>query len=251
MKGTVTLKKEQGIAEISFHHPKSNSLPKELLDELKDQINRLSEDPTTKVIHLTSQGEKAFCAGASFDELLTVGNESEGEIFFSGFANLINAMRRCPKFIVVSVQGKAVGGGVGLIAAADYAIATKEASIKLSELSIGIGPFVVAPAIERKTGTSALSTLTINSTQWKNAAWAYEKGLYNELTDNSSDLKEKSNILLKNLSSYNPEAMKKIKSILWSDSDNWDQLLRERAVISGDLVLSDFTKRKLNEFKKK
>lgn len=241
---------ENGVAKVEFGHPASNSFPSVLLDRLAKKIDELSEDPEAKIILLKSEGEKAFCAGASFNELVAINDMQSGKQFFSGFAKVLNAMRKCKKLIVGRVQGKAVGGGVGLVSACDYAIATEAAAIKLSELSIGIGPFVIAPAVERKMGKAALAELTLAAHEWKNAYWAKEKGLYAKVFDSVKEMDEEIEYFTEKLASYNPEALFEMKQILWKDTDNWEQLLQENAAISGELVLSDFTKKALEKFKK-
>lgn len=241
---------ENKIATLEFGHPASNSFPSVLLERLTDKIKLLSSNPEVSVILLKSEGDKTFCAGASFDQLIAITNKEEGKEFFSGFAKLINAMRSCNKIIVGRIQGKAVGGGVGLIAACDYALATESASIKLSELSIGIGPFVIAPAIKHKIGVSALAALSLDPTQWKNAYWAMEKGLYARVFENQKDLDKEIDILTSKLASYNPLALTAMKKTLWEGTDHWDTLLLQQAEISGELVLSDFTKKALERFKK-
>jgi len=239
------------IATVEFGHPASNSFPGELLQRLTDELNTLSHNPDVNVIVLKSQGEKAFCAGASFDELLEVNDLETGAVFFSGFANVINAMRNCSKLIIGRIQGKAVGGGVGLAAACDYALATEESAIKLSEFTIGIGPFVIAPAVERKMGKAALAELTIAADEWKNAYWAKEKGLYAKVFENIRELDKEVDLLTSKLASYNPEALASMKKIFWQGTENWDMLLADNAKISGRLVLSDFTKEALSKFKNK
>lgn len=239
-----------GIATIEFGHPASNSFPSSLLDRLTKELHRISTIEEVSVVILKSEGEKAFCAGASFDELVAIDNLEDGKKFFSGFANVINAMRTCSKLIIASVQGKAVGGGVGLIAACDYVLATEAASIKLSEISIGIGPFVIAPAIERKIGVSGLAELTMAATEWKNAYWAEKKGLYSKVFETSKELTKETEYLAEKLASYNPEALTEMKKVFWVGTDNWNSLLLERAEITGKLVLSDFTKKALSKFKK-
>lgn len=241
---------ENKVATLEFGHPASNSFPSELLERLQKEIRKLSEDDSVNVIVLKSEGEKAFCAGASFDELVAIETMQSGKLFFSGFANVINAMRNCKKLIVGRVQGKTVGGGVGLVAACDYAMATDAAAIKLSELSIGIGPFVIAPAVERKIGVAALAELTLAAHEWKNAYWAKEKGLYARVFDSIKDLDKEVEIFSQKLASYNPEALYEMKQILWKNTNHWEELLQERAAISGELVLSDFTKKALEKFKK-
>jgi methylglutaconyl-CoA hydratase len=241
----------KGITTIEFFHPQSNSLPAQLLNDLTSAITHAGEDPNTIVIILRSAGEKAFCAGASFDELVAIKNEEEGLNFFSGFANVINAMRLCPKFIIGRIQGKCVGGGVGLAAAVDYAIATEGAEVKLSELAVGIGPFVVGPAVERKIGTAAFSLLAINATIWRTADWARRKGLYAELHPTIEDMDEWIGRLANTLQHSSPEAMAEMKKTFWKGTENWDTLLMERAAISGRLVLSDFTKKAIEKFKTK
>ena len=247
----VKLTTEKGIGSIEFFHPQSNSLPGHILAELAKTIKEAGEDDSIKVIILKSAGDRAFCAGASFDELVAIDNEASGKHFFSGFANVINAARKCPKFIIGRVQGKAVGGGVGMASATDYCLATKFASTKLSELAIGIGPFVVGPAVERKIGTSAFSAMTINATKWFDAYWAREKGLFTEVFNSTKEMDNEINKLATTLSQSNPEAMKGLKRIMWDRTEHWDTLLMARAQSSGKLVLSDFTKNAIAKFKTK
>lgn len=248
--GSLYINIENKIATILFSHPASNSFPSELLQRLTNELDKLSQNKEVFVIILKSEGEKAFCAGASFDELLEVKNLQEGEKFFSGFANVINAMRKCSQLIIGRIQGKVVGGGVGLAAACDYAFATEAASIKLSEFTIGIGPFVIAPAVERKMGVAALAELTIAGHEWQNAYWAKEHGLYAKVYENSAEMDQEIAFLALKLASYNPEALSEMKTVLWENTSHWDSLLLERAAISGKLVLSEFTKNALSQLKK-
>ena len=239
-----------GICTVTFFHPASNSLPGEILSKLAKTIHSAGVDLDTRVIVLKSFGERAFCAGASFDELLALKNETEGLEFFSGFANVINAIRTCPKFVIGRVQGKAVGGGVGLAAAVDHCFATKHASVKLSELAIGIGPFVVGPAIERKVGTSGFSQLSIDATSWKTASWAAQYGLYADVFESTEEMDDAVSRLANQLASSSPEAMKELKKVLWNGTDDWGNKLTELAQISGRLILGDFSKEAIHSFKK-
>ncbi len=249
--GHVKVDTQSGIATISFFHPQSNSLPGVLLRELGDTITRVSNDPATVVIVLRSEGEKAFCAGASFDELIAIQDLEGGTRFFSGFAHVINAMRKSTKLIIGRVQNKAVGGGVGVASSVDYCFATTKASVKLSELAVGIGPFVVGPAVQRKMGLSAMSQLAINATEWQSAQWAKEKGLYAEIFETEEAMDAAIDALAQKLVNSNPEAMAELKNIFWQGTENWDELLVERAGISGRLVLSDFTRNAISKFKAK
>jgi len=242
---------ETGIATIEFGHPLSNSLPGKILQKLAHTITELSKEKNVNVIIIKSSGQKAFCAGASFDELISISDLEVGKVFFSGFANVINACRKSPKLIIGRIQGKAVGGGVGIAAAVDYCFATKHAEVKLSELAVGIGPFVVGPVIERKIGLSAMSQLAINATQWRTADWAKKIGLYAEVFETEGEMDIEIAKLASTLATSNPEAMTKLKSIFWEGTDHWDQLLLERAEISGTLVLSEFTINAINSFKNK
>lgn len=236
------------IGEIEFYHPKSNSLPSDILSQLADTVTKLDNDPMIHVIKIQSAGRKAFCAGASFDELISINDFESGKKFFMGFANVINAMRKAKKLVIVSIQGKAVGGGVGLAAAADYALATKDASIKLSELAVGIGPFVVGPAVERKIGKSAFAQMSIDY-EWYDAEWATQKGLYNQTYETLEHLNEVVEDLCNKLAHSSKEAMADLKKVLWEGTEDWDTLLPARAEISGRLVLSDFTKNYIKHFK--
>lgn len=242
---------ENGIATITFFHPLSNSLPGKVLQQLADTITEMGKNDNVKVIILKSAGEKAFCAGASFDELISINDLDTGKQFFSGFAKVINAARKCPKFIIGRVQGKAVGGGVGMASAVDFCFATKDASVKLSELAVGIGPFVVGPAVERKVGLSAMSQMAINASEWYSADWAKEKGLYAEVFESIEKMDTSIQELAQKLCNSNPEAMRMLKQVFWQGTEHWDTLLAERAAMSGTLVLSDFTKNFIQGFKKK
>jgi methylglutaconyl-CoA hydratase len=250
MEGYVKSHTEHGITTIEFYHPQGNSLPAKMLDELTQEIHYAGTHDS-KVIILTSAGQGAFCAGASFDELASIKTEKEGLLFFQGFANVINAMRKCTKLIIGRIHGKCVGGGVGIAAAVDYAIAVTGADIKLSELSIGFGPFVISPALERKIGNSALGQLVLDSTLWRNADWAKKKGLFAEVHETVQNMDESIYRLATALSHFNPDAMAEMKKVLWQGTANWDTLLAERAAISGRLVLSDFTKNAIASFKLK
>jgi methylglutaconyl-CoA hydratase len=248
--GSLYTQINRGVATIVFGHPASNSFPSILLERLTKEFQNLSHNEEVSVIVLKSEGDRAFCAGASFDELIAISNLEEGKAFFSGFANVINAMRYCTKLIIGRIQGKAVGGGVGLAAACDYVFATEYASIKLSEFTIGIGPFVIAPAVERKIGVSGLAELTMAATDWQTAYWAKDKGLYARVFENAEEMDNEVAILANKIASYNPEALAQMKGVLWKGTEHWNELLLERAEISGKLVLSDFTKKALKKFQK-
>lgn len=249
MTGKIQADNNNGVCEISFFHPQSNSLPGELLRSLALSIENAGKDDDVKVIVLRSEGDKTFCAGASFDELISIKTFEEGNLFFSGFASVINAMRKAEKFVIVRVQGKAVGGGVGIASAADFTFAHESASVKLSELAVGIGPFVVGPAVERKIGTAAFSELTINATEWRTSSWAKEKGMYAEVFSSITEMDAAINSLCDKLIQSNPEAMMMLKKVFWEGTEHWDTLLNERAAMSGKLVLSDFTKEAIEKFK--
>jgi len=246
--GYVKSHTEHGITTIEFFHPKSNSLPLKILDKLRQEIHYAGTHDT-KVVVLRSSGDGAFCAGASFDELIAIKNESEGQVFFQGVANVINAMRKCKKLIIGRIHGKCVGGGLGIAAAVDYAIATKDIEVKLSELSLGIGPFVIGPAIERKIGTSAFSQLSIDATLWRNADWAKKKGLFAETHESVQNMDESIYRLANTLAHSSPEAMAEMKKMFWKGTENWDSLLSERAAVSGKLILSDFAKNAIEKFR--
>lgn len=239
------------ICTIEFYHPQSNSLPGRILEELAHTIHAAGLDPNVRVIVLQSGGDRAFCAGASFDELQQIENEQQGIKFFTGFAHVINAMRKSHKFVIGRVQGKCVGGGLGLVAACDYAIAAEGADIKLSELSVGIGPFVIGPAVERKIGVSAFSQLAIDASMWRNADWARRKGLYAELHPTVEGMDESIHRLATTLSHRSPAAMEEIKRMMWEGTAHWDEMLKQRAALSGRLVLGAFAKDAIAEFKAK
>lgn len=241
----------QGLATISFYHPLHNSFPSKQLEELAKIILEMGKSKATKLILLKSKGERTFCSGASFDELLTLRTREAGKNFFSGFAHVLNAIRLTDKIVVVQVQGKAIGGGMGLVAACDYSFATQHAQVRLSELGVNLGPFVVAPAIERKIGLATLTKLTLNPDVYKEAAWAKEKGLYQEVLPDLESMEIAVQKFCKRLCSYNNDALKALKDVFWENTDHWAELLYERADVSGKLVLTEETKVKLQAFKDK
>lgn len=249
--GYVKTEQHEGVTSIEFFHPQSNSLPGRLLDCLTHEVHGAGNDANCRVIVLRSGGFRAFCAGASFDELMSIQNPDQGFLFFSGFAHLINAMRKCPQFVLARIHGKCVGGGVGIAAAADYAFAVQGADVKLSELAIGIGPFVVGPAVERKIGLSAFSSLAIDATMWRDAEWARKRGLYAELYDQVTEMDESIDRLARALAHSSPEAVALLKASFWRGTEHWDQLLIERAAISGRLVLSETSRKALHTVRKK
>lgn len=250
LNGSIYTKIKNRVATVEFGHPASNSFVAEMLDRLTAEFEKLSNNDSISVIVLKSEGDRIFCAGASFDELMAVSTLEEGKIFFSGFANVINAMRSCKKVIVGRVQGKTVGGGVGLASACDYVFATVEAAIRLSELTIGIAPLVIGPAVERKIGTASISEMSLSPSEWKNAYWAKEKGLYSKVFDDIEKMDDELHFFTEKLASYNPEALEEWKKVLWEGTSHWDTLLTDRATITGKLVLSEFTKEALSKFKK-
>lgn len=245
------VKKEvnDGIALVEFFHPAHNSLPGDILNKLADTITEVGQDPEVKVVIMQSGGDRTFCAGASFTELISINDEATGKVFFSGFAKVINAMRKCPKFIIGRVQGKVVGGGVGLASAMDYCMATQYAAVKLSELNLGIGPFVVGPAVARKIGVSAMSQIAIDANTFYSPEWAKQKGLFTNVFDTTEQLDNAVWRFAEKLTEYNPEAMAEMKKTFWAGTEDWDELLEERAAISGRLVLSEFTKNTLDKYK--
>lgn len=249
--GAITVEIKNNIGTIEFYHPKGNSLPGHLLRELAEKITEVGENSNAHVLVIKSRGDGAFCGGASFDELIAIENEDEGKHFFMGFALVLNAMRTCPKLIIVRVQGKAVGGGVGIAAAGDYTFAHESSSVKLSELALGIGPFVVGPAVQRKVGPSAFGALSIDATSWYEASWAREKGLYTKVLDTHEELDRSVDELAHKLANSSPEAMAELKKVLWKSTDYWDSQLEQRAEISGRLVLSDYTRDFIEDFKNK
>lgn len=242
---------KDGILTITFYHPAHNAMPASQLEWLTRAINHGGAEPDVKVIILQSAGERTFCAGASFDELASITNLADGKNFFMGFANVINACRRCPKIIIGRIQGKAVGGGVGIAAATDYCLGTQHASIRLSELAVGIGPFVVGPVIERKIGNAAFRQLALRANDWCTAEWASEHGLYQEVFEHIEELDIAVSQLATQLAGYNPEALAAMKKIFWEGTADWDTLLADRAAISGRLVLSDFTRNAIMAFKQR
>jgi len=248
--GSINTIIENKIASITFSHPASNSFPSALLEQLTNEINAVDQNPEVTLIILKSEGNNTFCAGASFDELLSLSTLEEGTKFFSGFANVINAMRNCSKLIIGRIQGKAVGGGVGLAAACDYSFATQNSMIKLSEIAVGIGPFVIEPVVSRKMGKMAFAEMTLNPTEWKSASWAKENHLFSEVFQSLDELDSRLTVFTSELSRYNTSALFEIKKVFWEGTENWDQLLYERAAISGKLVLSNETKQTLQKFKK-
>jgi methylglutaconyl-CoA hydratase len=251
LEGFIKTTKENKVSTIEFFHPAQNSLPGHLLKELADTVEEAGRDKDTLLVLLKSGGDRTFCAGASFTELASIEDFPTGKKFFMGFANVINAIRKCPKIVIGRIQGKAVGGGVGLAAACDYTMATQYASVRLSELAVGIGPFVIGPVVERKTGLSAFSQMALNAGEWQTAAWAKQKGLFMEVFDSVEQLDAYIQHFTEDLTTKNPEALRSLKKVFWEGTDHWDVLLEERAEASGQLILSEFSKNAISSFLQK
>lgn len=250
MEGYVTSETINRVAHIEFFHPSQNSLPGVLLKKLTESIDEAASNDEVLLVLIKSGGDRSFCAGASFTELSSIDNAASGKSFFMGFANVVNAIRKCPKIVLGRIHGKAVGGGVGIAAACDYALASKYASVRLSELAVGIGPFIIGPAVERKIGLSAYSQMALNATEWQTAEWAKAKGLFTEAFDSVKQLDEYIEYFTQILVKSNPEALKALKQVFWSGTEHWDTLLEERAQMSGNLVLSEFSKQAISSFLK-
>jgi methylglutaconyl-CoA hydratase len=247
--GYVKSEVSSGIATVTFHHPKSNSLPGHVLRGMAEAIQESGRNPDVRVIILRSEGDKAFCAGASFDELLSIDSNERGLAFFSGFALVINAIRTAPVFVIGRIHSHTVGGGVGLACAVDIAYAHESASARLSELAIGIGPFVVGPAVERKVGPGTFGLLSATPALRRTAAWCEQRGLYAEVFPTPEALDARIDAHAKELATYSPEAMADLKQVMWRGTEDWDTLLAERAAISGRLVLSAFTTKAIAKFR--
>lgn len=240
--GSVSIHVKDKIGIITFGHPKGNSLPGKLLKKIADKLNAFSADEDVDAIFIQSEGEKAFCAGASFEELLKVKTFEDGKRFFSGFADVIIAQLNSPKIIVTRVHGKVVGGGVGIVAASDYVLANKQAGLRLSELELGIGPFVIGPALERKIGKAHYATLAFG-TKWMNAQWGQDCGLYNELFPNINELDIGVKNYIKKLRGFNPKAVSELKKTLIDKS--FEKTIREQVALTAKFCCEEFTQEKI------
>ncbi|QNL48865.1 enoyl-CoA hydratase/isomerase family protein [Olivibacter sp. SDN3] len=249
--GKITTTISNQVATVIFEHPSHNALPSDLLKQLAAEIRNLGKNKAINVILLTSAGIKTFCAGANFDELLTIRDRDSGKTFFAGFAHVINEIRLSSKLVIGRVQGKAIGGAVGLAAACDYCFAHVNAHIKLSELTIGIGPFVIAPVIQRKMGLNALTRLSFNPEIFRSADWAMKYGLFQSVYEDIEQLDEAVQEFCQKLSKYPPTALSELKKTLWQGTDHWDTMLLSQAEISGSLVVEQQTKTLLENFKNK
>ena len=248
--GSLYVKNEGSLASIEFGHPAGNSFVSEMLERLVQAIDGLSSNPEVKVIILRSEGDRAFCGGASLSELSQIQTPEEGKQFFGGFAHVLNAMRRCSKIIIGRVQGKAVGGGVGIISACDYVFATENASVKLSELAICIAPLVIEPAVTRKIGVSGFAELTLTPHEWHNAYWAKDKGLFTKVFDTLAEMDKELDFHAAKLISYEADALQKVKEVLWQNTAHWGKLMEERAALSGELALLPATKERISKLLK-
>ena len=246
--GEVHVEITEGIGTVRFGHPKGNSLPGALLERLADAISGVGRDDAARVIVVKSIGSGPFCAGASFDELVRIADVEEGERFFSGFSRVILAMIRAPKLVLVRVHGRTAGGGVGIAAAGDYTLAVREASCKLSELAVGIGPFVVGPVIEHRIGRGPFAAMAIDA-DWRDAEWCERHGLYARVFEDVGALDAGVDALARTLASSNPAAMSALKRVFWDGTSSWEEMLRVRARMSGELVLSDHTRAAIAKFK--
>ena len=248
--GFVTSEIKNNISEITFGTPKSNSLPGEILELLAKTILESGEDQNVKAILLKSEGEKAFCAGASFDELLEIEELEKSKIFFGGFAKVLNAIRSCGKLVIARVQGKTTGGGVGIACAADYCFATKDAAMALTELNLGIGPFVIGPYVERKLGKSAYAAMSIDA-DFRSADWCEKHDVYHSVSENIQMMDEEIDKFLEKLSTRSSDALALIKKVSWEGTEHFEQLMPERILMSASLILEDSAKENIGKIKER
>ena len=248
MQPFVTSQIKNQISEITFGTPKSNSLPSEILEKLAQTILTEGAKPEVKAILLKSAGEKAFCAGASFDELLEINDLEASKKFFGGFAKVLNAMRTCGKIVVVRVQGKTTGGGVGIACAADYCFATKEASLALPELNLGIGPFVIGPYVERKIGKSQFTAMAIDA-DFRSANWAEQHNIYQSVSPTIAEMDSEIVQFLEKLASRSSDALALIKKVSWEGTEHFSELMPERILMSASLLLENSTKANIEKIK--
>lgn len=248
MQPFVTSEIKSNIAEITFGTPKSNSLPSEILEKLAQTILDEAAKENVSLILLKSEGEKAFCAGASFDELLDINDLETSKHFFGGFAKVLNAMRTCRKIVVVRVQGKTTGGGVGIACAADYCFATKDAGLALPELNLGIGPFVIGPFVERKIGKSQFTAMSLD-TEFRNANWAKDNHIYHQVFDSITEMDFEIQKFLEKLSAKSTDALALIKKVSWEGTEHFAELMPERILMSASLLLEDSTKANIEKIK--
>ncbi|MCC2589602.1 enoyl-CoA hydratase/isomerase family protein [Chryseobacterium sp. MFBS3-17] len=241
---------KNNIAEITFGTPKSNSLPGEILEKLARNILDEGAKKEVKAILIKSAGEKAFCAGASFDELLEISELETSKKFFGGFAKVLNAMRNCGKIVVVRVQGKTTGGGVGIACGADYCFATRDASLALTELNLGIGPFVIGPYVERKIGKSQFAAMAIDA-DFRSAAWAEAHSIYHSVSENITEMNEKLSQFLNALAGRSDEALALIKKVSWEGTDHFNDLMPARIHMSASLILEDSAKQNIAKIKER
>lgn len=244
--GTVVYTASPPLAHIEFYHPKGNSLPSRILEELTLAFRRASEEPDLRVITLQSRGDGAFCGGANLDELRAIRDFESGKAYFMRIAELLTAMRDTPGCIIAKVQGPAVGGGVGLIAASDFVCAGQDAPVRLSEVSLGIGPFVIGPAVIRKIGLSAFSTLSLDAGTWYDAHWARSFGLYNRVVESHVELDRVAEQLAGDLAASGPSAVTTLKRELWRGENDWPARLEESAEQSAKLLMTEHTQRLLH-----
>lgn len=250
MEAFVTTIVENHIAKITFGTPKSNSLPGEILEKLASTLLEEGAKNEVKAILLQSAGEKAFCAGASFDELLEINDLETSKIFFGGFAKVLNSMRNCKKIVVVRVQGKTTGGGVGIACGADYCFATQEAALALTEINLGIGPFVIGPYVERKIGKSQFTAMAIDA-EFRSALWAKEHSIYHSVSESIEEMDLQLSDFLNKLSTRSDEALSLIKKVSWEGTEHFDQLSPERIVMSASLILEKSAKERIESIKEK
>ena len=238
------------ISHIEFGTSKSNSLPGEILELLAQTILSEAAKVDVKAIVLKSSGEKAFCAGASFDELLQIDELEISKKFFGGFAKVLNAMRTCGKLVIVRVQGKTTGGGVGIACGADYCFATKDSSLALTELNLGIGPFVIGPYVERKIGKSEFTAMAIDA-DFRSAQWAERNHIYHVVSDSIEEMDEKLTVFLDTLASRSADALALLKKVSWEGSEHFEKLMPERIQMSASLILEDSAKENINKIKER
>ena len=178
--GALRIERDDDVLRVTLSRPETrNAFDDALITELSDAFVDVG---TVRAVVLAGEGP-TFCSGADVEWMRrSVGlSEEQNVADANALRRMLEAVDRCPAPVVAVVQGHALGGGVGLVAAADIAIAHERAAFAFSEVKLGIIPAVISPYALRKIGESAARRYFVTGERF-DAATALRIGLVHEVT---------------------------------------------------------------------
>lgn len=211
---TIDLKQKGSVWFLTLNRPeKRNAMNDVMMDEII-QVLLDAEREEIRILVISGSGS-SFCAGADLNWMRKMKDYTleENEVDSGRLATLYRALRMARPVTMAVVNGPAIGGAVGIVAACDIALAVKDASFSFGEVHLGIIPAVIAPYIVEKTGVSVSRYYMLTGERF-DATRAREIGLVHKVFDSAEELKTGRDKVLTELLSGGTTSQRKIKHLL-------------------------------------